>query len=36
MEQRKSPDDRIHRPRQIYTGQTERQFEDRNTKAMGR
>jgi citrate synthase len=36
MEQRKSPDDRIHRPRQIYTGQTERAFEDRGTKAMGR
>jgi citrate synthase len=36
MEQRKSPDDRIHRPRQIYTGATERVFEDRGTKQMGR
>lgn len=35
MEQRKSPDDRIHRPRQIYTGATERAFEDRGTKKLG-
>jgi citrate synthase len=34
MEQRNSKDDRIHRPRQIYTGQTERQFEDRGTKHL--
>jgi citrate synthase len=34
MEQRKSKDDRIHRPRQIYTGQTERTFEDRGTKHL--
>jgi citrate synthase len=35
MEQRKSPDDRIHRPRQIYTGATQREFEDRGTKNLG-
>jgi citrate synthase len=35
MEQRKSPDDRIHRPRQIYTGATQREFEDRGTKRLG-
>ena len=36
MEQRKSTDDRIHRPRQIYTGETERAFDDRGTKKLGR
>jgi citrate synthase len=35
MEQRKSPEDRIHRPRQIYTGATQREFEDRGTKNLG-
>jgi len=35
MEQRKSPEDRIHRPRQIYTGPTERPFDDRGTKKLG-
>jgi citrate synthase len=34
MEQRRDPDDRIHRPRQIYTGETERNFEDRGTKHL--
>jgi citrate synthase len=34
MEQRRGEDDRIHRPRQIYTGPTERVFEDRNTKNL--
>ena len=34
MEQRRDPDDRIHRPRQIYTGETERTFEDRGTKHL--
>jgi citrate synthase len=34
MEQRKSPDDRIHRPRQIYTGSTQREFEDLGTKKL--
>jgi citrate synthase len=34
MEQRKDPDDRIHRPRQIYTGEVERVFEDRGTKNL--
>src|SRR5215471_19263276 len=34
MEQRKDPDDRIHRPRQIYTGATLREFEDRGTKHL--
>jgi citrate synthase len=33
MEQRKS-DDRIHRPRQIYTGERLREFEDRGTKHL--
>jgi citrate synthase len=35
MEQRQSPDDRIHRPRQIYTGAVKREFEDRGTKKLG-
>ena len=34
MEQRRDPDDRIHRPRQIYTGETERVFDDRGTKHL--
>jgi citrate synthase len=34
MEQRRDKDDRIHRPRQIYTGETERAFEDRGTKHL--
>jgi len=34
LEQRGGPDDRIHRPRQIYTGETQREFEDRGTKRM--
>jgi citrate synthase len=34
MEQRSDPEDRIHRPRQIYTGATERAFEDRGTKQL--
>jgi citrate synthase len=34
MEQRQGPDDRIHRPRQIYTGEREREFEDRGTKHL--
>jgi citrate synthase len=35
MEQRRDPDgDRIHRPRQIYTGETIREFEDRATKRL--
>jgi citrate synthase len=35
MEQRRDPDgDRIHRPRQIYTGETIREFEDRETKRL--
>jgi citrate synthase len=35
MEQRRDPDgDRIHRPRQIYTGETIREFEDRQTKRL--
>jgi citrate synthase len=34
MEQRKDPEDRIHRPRQVYTGETERDFEDRGTKRL--
>jgi citrate synthase len=34
MEQRRDPDDRIHRPRQIYTGELEREFEDRGTKHL--
>jgi citrate synthase len=33
MEQRRT-DDRIHRPRQIYTGETQRTFEDRGTKQL--
>ena len=34
MEQRRDPDDRIHRPRQIYVGATERSYEDRGTKNL--
>ena len=34
LEQRGGADDRIHRPRQIYTGETQREFEDRGTKKM--
>jgi citrate synthase len=34
MEQRRDPEDRIHRPRQIYTGETVRDFEDRGTKHL--
>ena len=35
MEQRRDPDgDRIHRPRQVYTGETIREFEDRGTKRL--
>jgi citrate synthase len=34
MEQRRDKDDRIHRPRQIYTGATERPFDDRGTKNL--
>jgi citrate synthase len=34
MEQRNDPADRIHRPRQVYTGATERAFEDRGTKQL--
>jgi citrate synthase len=35
MEQRRDPEgDRIHRPRQIYTGETTREFEDRGTKRL--
>jgi citrate synthase len=34
LEQKRSDDDRIHRPRQIYTGDTERPFEDRKTKQL--
>ena len=30
----RGPDDRIHRPRQIYTGETIRDFEDRGTKHL--
>jgi citrate synthase len=34
LEQKRGPDDRIHRPRQIYTGETVREFEDRGTKHL--
>ncbi|HVU01936.1 MAG TPA: citrate synthase [Polyangiaceae bacterium] len=34
LEQRNDPDDRIHRPRQIYTGEVLRDFEDRGTKHL--
>jgi citrate synthase len=34
MEQRKDPEDRIHRPRQIYTGETLREFKDLGTKHL--
>jgi citrate synthase len=34
MEQRRDPADRIHRPRQIYIGETDRAFEDRGTKHL--
>ena len=34
MEQRNSDDNRIHRPRQIYTGENLREFEDLGTKNL--
>jgi citrate synthase len=34
LEQKNEPGERIHRPRQIYTGETERVFEDRGTKHL--
>ncbi len=34
VEQRKDADFKIHRPRQIYIGETERTFEDRGTKRL--
>jgi citrate synthase len=34
LEQKRSDEDRIHRPRQIYTGETERPFDDRRTKQL--
>jgi citrate synthase len=34
LEQRKEADFKIHRPRQIYTGEVERAFEDRGTKRL--
>jgi citrate synthase len=34
IEQRNSADYKIHRPRQIYTGERERSFEDRGTKHL--
>jgi citrate synthase len=34
MEQRDDASTRIHRPRQVYTGELERTFEDRGTKRM--
>jgi citrate synthase len=34
MEQRADGEGRIHRPRQIYTGETIREFEDRNTRRL--
>ncbi|HEY6728100.1 MAG TPA: citrate synthase [Polyangiaceae bacterium] len=34
MEQRNSDDNRIHRPRQIYTGENLREFEDLGTKHL--
>jgi len=34
LEQRNSEDNRIHRPRQIYTGENQREFDDRGTKAL--
>jgi citrate synthase len=34
MEMRSDPGYRIHRPRQVYTGERERAFEDRDTKRM--
>lgn len=34
FEQKNSPDYKIHRPRQIYTGERERPFEDRGTKHL--
>lgn len=36
MEQRNDPTTRIHRPRQVYTGERLRSFEDRGTKQLGR
>jgi citrate synthase len=34
LEQKNEPGERIHRPRQIYTGEQERVFEDRGTKHL--
>jgi citrate synthase len=34
MEQRNNADNRIHRPRQIYTGENERAFEDLGTRNL--
>jgi citrate synthase len=34
IEQRKEPDFKIHRPRQVYTGERERTFDDRGTKHL--
>jgi len=34
MEQRNSDDNRIHRPRQVYTGENLREFEDLGTKHL--
>jgi citrate synthase len=34
LEQRNEPDYKIHRPRQVYTGERERPFEDRGTKGL--
>jgi citrate synthase len=34
LEQKNEPGERIHRPRQIYTGERERVFEDRGTKHL--
>ena len=35
LEQRNDPENRIHRPRQVYVGERQRTFEDRGTKTMG-
>jgi citrate synthase len=35
LEQRNDPNTRIHRPRQVYTGENFRTFEDRGTKKLG-
>jgi citrate synthase len=34
LEQKNEPGERIHRPRQIYTGERERSFDDRGTKHL--